>query len=162
MEIPYHTNDISRDGPVFGQCDYLPFNNTSFVWNEYDLCYGQLMYGEPQQQLEKSKKENFEYKKVFNQAVMRYNQLYASQITITIPGDFSLHAGDTVFIDIPEMGETENKASGDQVNVENSGKYLISDLCHHVTADETFTKLVLIRDSFGRVGNPTKNSVILE
>ena len=93
---------------------------------------------------------------------MRYNQLYASQIVITIPGDFSLHAGDTVFIDIPEMGETESKASADQVNVENSGKYLISDLCHHVTADETFTKLVLIRDSFGRVGNPTKNSVILE
>ena len=60
------------------------------------------------------------------------------------------------------MGETENKASGDQVNVENSGKYLISDLCHHVTADETFTKLVLIRDSFGRVGSPTKNSAILE
>ena len=46
MEIPYHTNDISRDGPVFGQCDYLPFNNTSFVWNEYDLCYGQSMYSD--------------------------------------------------------------------------------------------------------------------
>ena len=30
-------------------------------------------------------------------------------------------------------------------------------MCHHVTSKETYTKLVLTRDSFGRVGTPTKN-----
>ena len=29
---------------------------------------------------------------------MRYNQLYASEIEITIPGDFSLHAGDAFIL----------------------------------------------------------------
>ena len=127
------------------------FSRTTF----HLVSTGQLMYGEPQQQLEKSKKENFEYKKVFNQAVMRYNQLFASEITITLPGDFSLHAGDTVFMDIPEMSESENKACGDQVNQEDGGLYIIADLCHYITAKETFTKLNLIRDSFGRDGSPT-------
>ena len=36
------------------------------------------------------------------------------------------------------------------------GLYLITDLCHYVTAKETYTKLVLTRDSFGRKGSPTK------
>ena len=31
-------------------------------------------------------------------------------------------------------------------------------MCHHVTSKETYTKLVLSRDSFGRVGTPTKGS----
>ena len=87
---------------------------------------------------------------------MRYNQLFASQITITIPGEFSLHAGDTVFLDIPQISESENKSCGDQVNVEDGGLYIIADLCHYITAKETYTKLNLIRDSFGRDGNPTK------
>ena len=127
------------------------FSRTTF----HLVSTGQLMTGDTKEQLEKSKKENFEYGKVFNQAVMRYNQLFASQITVVIPGDFSLHAGDTVFMDIPEMGETQNKACGDEVNQEDGGLYIISDLCHYITAKETFTKLNLIRDSFGRDGSPT-------
>ena len=30
------------------------------------------------------------------QSIMRYNQLFTIQTTITIPGDFSIRAGDTV------------------------------------------------------------------
>ena len=152
-----------KELPQFNKAFDVEEADTKFTRTTWNLVStGQRNFGPISDQLTMSKDLNFDYGKVFNQAIMRYNQLYASQIVITIPGDFSLHAGDTVFIDIPEMGETESKASADQVNVENSGKYLISDLCHHVTADETFTKLVLIRDSFGRVGNPTKNSAILE
>ena len=81
---------------------------------------------------------------------MRYNQLYASEVTIVLPGDFSLHAGDSVVVDIPQTDVTENKACGDEVDQRTSGKYLISDLAHYITARETYTKLVLIRDSFGR------------
>ena len=72
-----------------------------------------------------------------------------------IPGNFSLHAGDTVFMDIPESGTTQNKACSDEVNKEDGGLYLITDLCHFITAKETYTKLVLTRDSFGRVGSPS-------
>ena len=127
------------------------FSRTTF----HIVSTGQLMTGDTKEQLEKSKKENFEYGKVFNQAVMRYNQLFASQITVVIPGDFSLHAGDTVFCDIPEMSESQNKACGDEVNKEDGGLYIIADLCHYITAEDTLTKLNLIRDSFGREGSPT-------
>ena len=37
---------------------------------------------------------------------MRYNQLFASEVTIVIPGDFSLHAGDSVWVDIPQTDVT--------------------------------------------------------
>lgn len=116
---------------------------------------GQINIGEVGEQLDKSKLSSYDYKDISNQANMRYNQLFASEVVVTIPGDFSLHAGDTVFIDLPETGETENKSCADEVNNEDSGVYLISDLCHYITAKETYTKLNLIRDSFGRVGTPS-------
>ena len=89
---------------------------------------------------------------------MRYNQLYASEITLTLPGDFSLHAGDTVFVDIPKL---ESETKNDKVNKEDGGLYIISDLCHFITSKETYTKLILIRDSFGRDGSPTKDKTPL-
>ena len=112
--------------------------------------------GEPEEQIEKSKDENLEKGKIVNQAIMRYNQLFASQITITIPGEFSLHAGDTVYMDIPQIGESENKSCADEVNKEDGGLYIIADLCHYITAKDTYTKLNLIRDSVGRTAK-TRN-----
>ena len=112
--------------------------------------------GDSEEQIEKSKEENFKKSEVVNQAIMRYNQLFASQIIITIPGEFSLHAGDVVYMDIPEVSESENKVCGDDVNKMDGGLYIIADLCHYITAKETYTKLNLIRDSVGRTGSPTK------
>ena len=126
---------------------------TRTTWNM--ISTGQLNFGPIADQLDKSKKINFDYSKVFNQSIRRYNQVFASQITTVIPGNFSLHAGDTVFMDIPESGTTQNKACSDEVNKEEGGLYLITDLCHFITAKETYTKLVLTRDSFGRVGSPS-------
>ena len=124
------------------------FSRTTFFFNTT----GQLHIGKSEEQIEKSKEENFKKSEVVNQAIMRYNQLFASQITITIPGDFSLHAGDCVWMDIPEISESENKACGDDVNKVDGGLYIIADLCHYITAKETYTKLNLIRDSVGRTG----------
>ena len=128
------------------------FSRTTFFFTTV----GQLNMGEAEEQIEKSKDENLEKGKIVNQAIMRYNQLFASQITITIPGEFSLHAGDTVYMDIPQIGESENKSCADEVNKEDGGLYIIADLCHYITAKDTYTKLNLIRDSVGRTGSPTK------
>ena len=124
------------------------FSRTTFFFNTT----GQLHIGKSEEQIEKSKEENFKKSEVVNQAIMRYNQLFASQITITIAGEFSLHAGESVFMDIPEISESENKACGDDVNKVDGGLYIIADLCHYITAKETYTKLNLIRDSVGRTG----------
>jgi len=107
--------------------------------------------GESQEQLgEKSKELNFDSASILNQSIMRYNQMFYQKVTITIPGDFSLHAGDTIHVDTVEHQETENKSCGDAVDKENGGKYIIATLCHYLTPDHTYTKLVLIRDSVGR------------
>jgi len=131
--------------------------DTNFSRTTYYLTtVGQQHMGETEEQIKNSENENFKKNEVVNQSIMRYNQLFASQITITIPGEFSLHAGDAVFMDIPQIGESQNKSCGDEVNKEDGGLYIIADLCHYITAKETYTKLNLIRDSFGRDGNPTK------
>lgn len=128
------------------------FSRTTY----YLLDKGTLPSGDTKQQIEKSTEENFPYKDILNQAIMRYNQLYSIKTTITIPGDFSLHAGDAVFIDVPEVSSDTK-----DVSKENGGLYIIADLCHYISTKETFTKLNLVRDSFGRIGNHTSGNIPL-
>ena len=109
--------------------------------------------GEDQQQLDKSRLPNFIQSQIVNQSIRRYNQFYASQVKVTIPGDFSLHAGDSLFVDAPAV--TADKSKG-EVNQRTGGLYIITDLCHYVSSDGTYTKLHLVRDSFGRQGTPLK------
>ena len=133
--------------------------DTEFSYTSFQLAStGQLNYGKVEDQLSKSKELNFDSGAIFNQAKMRYNQLFAAEITIVIPGEFSLHAGDSIWMDIPLTDTSQSKACGDDVSKQDGGKYLITDLCHFITARDTYTKLVLIRDSFGRKGNPSKGS----
>ena len=87
---------------------------------------------------------------------MRYNQLFSTKSTITIPGDFSLHAGDVVFCDAKQLSNTD-----EEINKEYGGLYIIADLCHYISPKETFTKLNLVRDSIGRKGNHTSTNVPL-
>ncbi len=155
-----------RDDMIELAGENLPELNKRFNKSEADTEYswtslqfnstGQLNVGKVDDQLNKSKDINFDAPKIFNQSKMRYNQLFASQVTVVIPGDFSLHAGDAVWVDIPQADATPNKACGDEVDKETGGKYLLTDLCHYITASDTYTKLVLTRDSFGRKGNPSK------
>tara|TARA_B100001094_G_scaffold202372_1_gene196293 strand:- start:3036 stop:4289 length:1254 start_codon:yes stop_codon:yes gene_type:complete len=84
--------------------------------------------------------------KTMVQSVMRYNQLFAIKINITIAADFTLRAGDLIYCDFPEV--STNKTSG--VNKQSGGIYMISSLCHRLTSDQSSTNLTLVRDSFGR------------
>lgn len=151
-ELPVLNKEFNREG-----------NNKEFSRTQYMLLdKGSLPtgsgIGKGQEQLKKSKEENFEPKKLLNQASRRYNQLYSSMSTITIAGDFSLHAGDVIFLDAPEL-QTETK--NDDINKESGGLYIIADLCHYVSPKETYTKLNLVRDSFGRKGNHASGSIPL-
>tara|TARA_B100001079_G_scaffold270954_1_gene286800 strand:+ start:2774 stop:4114 length:1341 start_codon:yes stop_codon:yes gene_type:complete len=107
---------------------------------------GGLQIGNTETQLSKSKEVDFTVDQILNQSFMRYNQLFTSQVSITIPGDFSLHAGDAIVVDAPIV---ESDTKNDDLNEQSGGLYIISDLAHYVTPHETFTKLNLIRDSFG-------------
>ncbi len=145
-ELPTLNSEFNRTGAN------KDFSRTTY----YLLDKGTIPSGNTDQQISKSTEENFEYKNILNQSIMRYNQLYSAQTTITIPGDFSLHAGDAIFVDSPELSpETKN------VNNENGGLYIIADLCHYISPKETYTKLNLVRDSFGRTGNHTSGKIPL-
>jgi len=104
---------------------------------------------------EKSLENNFDFGGIYNQSIMRYNQVFASQVNITIQGDFSLHAGDMIFFDAPSPQGKPN-TENDEIDKQTGGLYIIASLCHYITPDRTLTKLCLIRDSFGRQGNHTK------
>ena len=109
---------------------------------------GTLPTGKTDQQIEKSEEHNNKPEDNLNQSIMRYNQMFAVKRTITIPGDFTLHAGDAVYIDVPEVSDKENQ----EVNKEIGGLYIIVDLCHFMSAvpPGCYTKLNIVRDSYGR------------
>jgi hypothetical protein len=86
-----------------------------------------------------------------NQAAMRYNQMFSSQVEITIVADFSLHAGDTIFIDAG--------VPGGELGDLHSGSYVIADLCHYINKLRGgYTKLLLVRDSVGKKGSATNTT----
>ena len=139
--LPLLNREFDREG-----------NNQDFTRTTYVLLdKGVLPVGnDAKEQLQKSKDPNFVAKTVLNQSIMRMNQLFSQATTVTIPGDFSLHAGQSVFVDAPSL---ESDTNNDDVNDQSGGLYIIADLCHFITPKETYTKLNLIRDSFGRTGN---------
>jgi hypothetical protein len=145
-ELPVLNPEFNKEGA-----------NKEFTRTQYMLLdKGTLPTGDSKEQINKSTEQNFDPKNILNQSTMRYNQLFTSEVKITIPGDFSLHAGDVVFIDAPELAP-ETK----EVSKENGGLYIIADLCHYISPKETYTKLNLVRDSFGRIGNHTSGKIPL-
>lgn len=118
------------------------FSRTTFAIKDT----GSLPSGTTEQQLEKSKEENLKVEKILNQSIMRYNQFFSFKAEVIIPGDFSLHAGDAVYIDSPQQ---QDKLTED-VNEQSGGLYIITELCHYLDLNGAYTKLLLVRDSVGR------------
>ena len=158
-EVIEQTANDTKDGTELAAKDLPKLNDkfesdSKFTRTTYRLIdTGTLPSGTTQQQIDKSTEQNFELQKIMNQTLRRYNQLFTGMQTVTIPGDFNLHAGDVVFLDTPGL-RAEKK---DDLNKEYGGLYIIADLCHYISPEETYTKLNLVRDSFGRKGNHTTN-----
>ena len=128
------------------------YSRTTYYINDTGTLPTGSGLGKDQEQLNKSQDPNFVQSQIVNQSIRRYNQFYASKVTVTLPGDFSLHAGDAIFVDAPAV-TAEKKG---EVNKRTGGLYIITDLCHYVSVNGTYTKLNLVRDSFGRQGTPLK------
>ena len=142
IDLPRENKELIPEGSE----EKSDFSRTTY----YLMDRGTLPDGNTEQQLSKSKEENFKSRDIVNQAIMRYNLLFSSTIEITIAGDYELHAGDSVFFDSAELTDT----SPSKINEQSGGLYIISELCHFISSKGTFTKLNLVRDSFGRKGTP--------
>ena len=147
-ELPVMNETFNRPG------DKKNFSRTTYYYLDTGSLPDGTGEGQDQQQLKKSKEENFKYIDIVNQSIRRYNQLYTSKMTVTIPGDLSLHIGNSIFVDVPKS----TKENDDEVNKEDGGLYIIVDLCHYFSSQGTFTKLNLVRDSVGREGNHLSRS----
>ncbi len=99
-----------------------------------------------EEQLKKSKENDYDIDAIIRQSSMRYNQLFTQKMSMTIAGDFGLRAGDIVYCDFPEMTTNTSKS----VSHRKGGLYMIVDLCHLITTNKTFTRLNLVRESIGR------------
>lgn len=99
-----------------------------------------------EEQLAKSKENDYDVDAIIRQSSMRYNQLFLQKMSLTIPGDYGLRAGDLVYCDFPEA----TSKSLTSVSKKKGGLYMIVDLSHLITTNKTFTRLNLVRDSIGR------------
>jgi hypothetical protein len=97
------------------------------------------------QQLEKAKEENFNVSETISQAMQNYRQRLNFMTEIKIPADFSLHAGDIIQCDLPELSSKDTPVRSPK----DSGIYMILELCHYISPTQTYTGLSLVRDSFG-------------
>ena len=140
--------------PIKTAAEALPKFNPNFLQEATRTTIGIKDSGTTKP-LDDSEAENYTTQDIENQSIMRYNQMFATRVSVTIPGNFSLHAGDLVFFDGPSLQEdTKN----DEVDNDGGGLYIIASLCHYVSPERTLTKLSLIRDSFGRTGNHTSRN----
>ena len=89
---------------------------------------------------------NYKAEETTVQSIMRYNQIFSIKTQITIPGDFSIKAGDLVTLDVPELKGSPTK----ELNPESGGIYMVASVCHRVTPGSSLTSLDLVRDSYGK------------
>lgn len=99
------------------------------------------------EQLKKATEENLSYQDVTAQSSMRYDQLMSIQLTATTGCFMDLKVGDKIFCDFPDPSAVEGTKSPSE---KNGGIYIIAELCHNLTPKASYSKLILIRDSFGR------------
>jgi hypothetical protein len=80
-----------------------------------------------------------------SQTLMRYNVLFTQNLSMVIPSDTNLRAGDIIQCQFPSTSSASNEFDKEQ-----SGLYMIKELCHHFDTERSYTSLKLVRDTFGQ------------
>ena len=96
-----------------------------------------------EKQLEFSKEVNFNMDEILRQSYTRYNNLFTIKLSITIPGDFGVHAGDLIECHFPEVSSKQRKV----VSEKKSGLYIVIDVKHKILPTGFYTQLNLARES---------------
>jgi len=99
-----------------------------------------------------SKEQNanpFDYQ---SQSIMRYNVLFTQTVSMTVPSNTNLRAGDIIECKFPKVSQSDGNTFDD----DQSGLYMIKELCHHFDTEGSFTSMKLIRDTFGKYGKNNK------
>ena len=84
--------------------------------------------------------------RIHSQAMMRYNQIFTQVVEITIPLNTNLLAGVIIRCIFPQLAQSKRG----EPDPELSGLYMIKELAHYFDGGGSYTKLKIVRDSFGR------------
>jgi len=87
-----------------------------------------------------------------SQAIMRYNMLFTQTMSIVVGSNTNLKAGDVIKCNFPKISRGDNE----EYDKEQSGLYMIKELCHHFDSNASYTSMKLIRDTFGVHGTNDK------
>tara|TARA_R100000231_G_scaffold84239_1_gene64104 strand:+ start:3035 stop:4348 length:1314 start_codon:yes stop_codon:yes gene_type:complete len=107
---------------------------------------GVLDFGTTERKDKNSRKKNADPMEYKSQAMMRYNTIFTNNCQITIPLNTNLVAGGIINLVFAKIS-TENEKVVDQ---KQSGLYMIKELVHFYENSGSFTKLKLIKDTFGK------------
>lgn len=86
---------------------------------------------------------NYQIEDLVMQAESRLNQLLGTQVQILIPMDLSLHVGDLIECDFPEISNKQVQ----EISKNKSGVYIILDASHKINLNSAYTSLNISRDS---------------
>ena len=89
---------------------------------------------------------NADPEKIQSQSMTRYSQLFTQVVEITIAFNSNLSAGNLIRCEFPMISDTKRK----EPDPETSGLYMIKELAHYFDSNGSYSKLKLVRDSFGR------------
>lgn len=90
--------------------------------------------------------ENSDPSKYQSQSITRYNILFTQTLSIIVPSNTNLKAGDIIECNFPKI----SNSSSEEYDPETSGLYMIKEICHHFNVESSYTSMKLIRDTFGQ------------
>ena len=146
------TTHAGKELPIINQKFAGEATRTTYVLKDT----GTLPTGNVKQQIEKNDEQTFEVDSILNQAIRRYNQFSIGSVEVDVAADFSIRAGQTIFIDTSSSTNDDDQQTDRQIG----GKYLIAIVKHAITNGKGITKLGLVRDSVGREGKPHSGSMV--
>jgi hypothetical protein len=150
-EFKYKPDNVGKAGKYFaGDLVAKEFTETPTRLMSHVFDVGAMPNGTGNGQLEQWKQNpsspNYDAENTMAQSVMRYNQMFTVKINVTLEADLSIKAGDVVQCEFPEVSGEQAK----DTNPQTGGIYMVASVCHRITPRESFTKLALVRDSFGK------------
>lgn len=83
-------------------------------------------------------------------SIMRYNLLFVQAMNIVVPCNPNLEAGDVIKCEFEKITSGDKKVG--TVDMNESGNYLILNLCHYYSTTNSYTYLTLVRDTYGLKG----------
>lgn len=95
---------------------------------------------------EVSTEENSDPLMYQSQALTRYNLLLTQSLNMIVPLNTNLKSGDIISCKFPKISQSDES----EFDPEQSGLYMIKELCHHFDTEASYTSMKLVRDTYGQ------------